>query len=348
MTTKSKNSLIHINSSEFEKLSVKSVCLRVDDPSLLEKSKNLLGENPVADQHGKGPFAYEGLKSSNGGVFVGTSVADKTKGIVLFSRQGISVLESQLAQKSDFVLVGKAQKIEGISYLNLPDALRQLAKLDVRHQYLRDLCSNMLSQGSKIKISFNDRKKSIEIGSKGGKLLTLSIEDVFNTSGVKESMLVSKVVCVDCQASNTFEATKATGNFSLQCSLAKQITSLLDPILDKEYLLHKVVNMCSNYYTENILISKRDRTTLTDLHPKVKFLKSGLNSCLNNLTVLDPACQQQYFVVVEEFLIHLKSLSLSEKAPLTMVETISQTLAKESVPMEMPKKTRRTAKGGSV
>lgn len=348
MSTKSKNSLINISSSEFEKLNVKSVCLRVDNPELLEKSKNLLGENAISHQHGKGPFAYEGLKSSNGSIFVGSSVADKKKGIVIFSGQGISVLEAQLAQKSEFVLQGKAQKMEVISYLNLPETLKQLAKLEFRHRYLRDLCSNIVSQGGKTKVSFNDRKKSIEIGTKGGRLLTLSVEDVFNTSGIKESMMLIKFICVDSQASNTFEATQATGNFSLQCSLAKQITSLLDPILEKEHLLHKVVNVCSNYYTENVVISKTERTTLKDLHPKVKFLKSGLNSCLNNLAVLDPACQQQYFLVVEEFVTNLKSLSLSEKASLTMVETISQTLAKESVPMETPKRTRKTAKGGSA
>lgn len=348
MTTKSKNdSIINISSSELEKLSVKNVSLRVDNPELLEKLKDLLGENPVEEQHGKGPFAYQGLKSSNGSVFLGSSVADKMKGIIIFSGQGITALESQLAQKSVLVSEGKAQKLEAISYLNLPDGLKQLAKLETRHKYLRELCSNILNQGVKAKVAFNDRKKCLEIGSKGGKLLSLSIEDVFNTSGMKEAMLMMKLVCVDSQASNTFEATKATGNFSLQCSVAKQITSLLDPILERDSLCNKVLQVCSNYYTENVVISKRERSTLKDLHPKVKYFKSGLNSCLNNLAVLDPACQQQYFLVVEEFVTNLKSLSLSQKASLTMVETITQALSKESVPMETPRK-RRTAKGGSA
>jgi len=342
--------LTSVNLSQFEKLCIQSVYLRLESRILLEEAKkNLLDENPSPAQHGKGPFAYNGLKNTKETIYVGDSPFDKQKGIVIFSGAGISSLETQLGEQTELVTEGKAQRVETISYLTLPSSVSQLQTKEAREQYLRDLSSKILGAGTKkVKVSFNERKKSLEIGSKGGRLLTLSFEEVFNTSGVKEFMCVAKLVCVDCQASNIFEATKAMPKPSLQCSVAKQVEDLLDQIPVKDDLLKKVDIICSNYNTNNVLITKRERTHEIDLHNKVKYFKNALNSCLNNMPVLDPQAQEQYLGVMNTFIADLKSSSLNEKVSLDMVETISKALALDNVPAEPPKKARRTTKGGAA
>jgi hypothetical protein len=82
------------------------------------------------------------------------------------------------------------------------------------------------------------------------------------------------------------------------------------------------------------------------MHNKVKYFKNALSSCINNLVVLDLQAQQQYILVMADFISSLKSSSLTEKVSLAMVEAITQALALESVPVEPPKKTRRVTKGG--
>lgn len=325
-----------INSSQFEKLCINNACLRLDNVSLLDKAKTLLvGENPIPSEQGKGPFAYKGLKSSNRAIFVGYSAMDANKGIVNFSGPGIPNLETQLVQKTSLISEARCQRFEAISYLNLPSCLKQLQTLETRQNYLRDLSSKLLIAGpKKVKGNFDERKKKLEIGSKGARLLSLAWKEVFNTSGVKEQMLVVELVCVDSQASNVFEATKSSTNSSLQCSAARQVMDLLDLLPVKEEVLTKVEKLISNYNTGSVLISKRERTQVLEMHSKVKDFKSGLNSCLNNLAVLDPQAQQQYLDVMIDFISNLKRSSLTEKTSLTMIEIMNKALALDPVSAE--------------
>lgn len=323
MTTKTKKSkeFTSINSSQFEKLCIENVCLRLDNVALLDKAKTLLGENPIACEQGKDPFAYQGFKSSNLAIFVGNSAMDKAKGIVNFFGAGIPNFETELGKKTPLISEGKCQRVQAISYLNLPQCLLQLQTLEERQQYLRNLSSKLLIGSSKkVKVNFNERKKSLEIGSKGGRLLSLSCQEVFNTSGVKEQMLVMELVCVDSQASNVFEATKVSSNLSLQCSAAKQIIDILELLSVKEEVFTKVEKMLSNYNTSNVLISKRERVSMLDMHNKVKYFRSGLTSCLNNLAVLDPQAQKQYLDVMSEFISDLKTSALKETVSADMIQ----------------------------
>lgn len=349
MKTKPKSKDLKIISMEYvEKLNVQQVNLKVTDPTLLnEAKKELIGKNAKQTSYGKGPFSYNGISTPSGSVFIGEN--QTTKGLaIVFHEKGIPKLEELIQSVNPIVQNSLCSKVVCATYSPIPENMESGGATSKNIQELRNLVSEFNSQGGKKKqVNFNERFKQIEIGSKGGKLLKISVEEVKTKQEKKETMLFYELTCVDCQSSNIFEASKLDPKPSIPTVGASQILELIAPFTSENPIVLSIKNICEGYDFGNVTLSKRERSSLVGLNSKVKYFQTGLNSCLNNFLVLDPVSQEQYAYCLQEFIWDLQNLSANEKQYQNLLVKMQEALSGAQVQQPVQRQYPRPRKSSS-